>query len=109
MLRQANRIEKALYGGINQFYVAFHRYLCAGRVRRQNLSSGLRILRAGDRRGFPDVPDGPWSRHSENAARRLKAWNSRGLSPRGVSHQRDGKLSSALHDLETARKHYGAM
>ena len=23
MLRQANRMEKALYGGINQFYVAF--------------------------------------------------------------------------------------
>ena len=73
MLRQANRIEKALYGGINQFYVAFHPYLSARRVRRQNLSSRLRILRAGDRRVFPDVPDGPWSCHSKNAARQLKA------------------------------------
>src|SRR2546430_14062469 len=27
----------------------------------------------------------------------------------GVCHQRDGKLSSGLHDLETARRHYGAM
>src|SRR5256886_17362208 len=27
MVRQSNRIEKALYGGINQFYVALHGHL----------------------------------------------------------------------------------
>src|SRR2546422_4922968 len=32
---------------------------------------------------------------------------SRGI--RGVYHLRNGKLSNGLHDLETARKHYGAM
>src|SRR2546428_7981474 len=32
---------------------------------------------------------------------------SRGI--RGAYHLRNGKLSNGLHDLETARRHYGAM
>jgi hypothetical protein len=50
------------------------------------------------------VPDDPWLRLSKNAARRLEGagfwWH---------SYDGERSLKYALHDLETARKHYSAM
>jgi len=61
MLRQANRIEKALYGGINQFYVAFTDIYPQAAFAAKTCQVACVSFARAIRRGFPDVPDGPWS------------------------------------------------